>query len=54
MSPTTALFEQLDISLGTSSDDQRALDTWERLQAAPRDGDPDPNSRPPTCSSAAT
>lgn len=38
----SALFGQLDISLGTSSADQRALDTWERIQARARDGEPDP------------
>ncbi|MFJ5310187.1 glycosyl hydrolase family 95 catalytic domain-containing protein [Streptomyces sp. NPDC088350] len=38
----SALFGQLDISLGTSSADQRALDTWERVQARARDGEPDP------------
>ncbi|WP_427917775.1 glycosyl hydrolase family 95 catalytic domain-containing protein [Streptomyces sp. cg40] len=37
-----ALFGQLGISLGTSSADQRALDTWERIQARARDGVPDP------------
>ncbi|WP_405855198.1 glycoside hydrolase family 95 protein [Streptomyces sp. NBC_01515] len=37
-----ALFGQLDISLGTSTADQRALDTWERVQARARDGEPDP------------
>ncbi|MFE9597959.1 glycoside hydrolase N-terminal domain-containing protein [Streptomyces hokutonensis] len=37
-----ALFGQLGISLGTSSADQRALDTWERIQARARDGEPDP------------
>lgn len=36
------LFEQLDISLGTSSDEQRSLDTWDRLGARARDGEPDP------------
>ncbi|WP_328847181.1 glycosyl hydrolase family 95 catalytic domain-containing protein [Streptomyces sp. NBC_00258] len=36
------LFEQLDISLGTSSAEQRSLDTWERLGARARDGEPDP------------
>lgn len=38
----SALFGQLDVSLGTSSADQRALDTWERIQARARDGAPDP------------
>jgi alpha-L-fucosidase 2 len=37
-----ALFGQLDVSLGTSSAEQRALDTWERIQARARDGAPDP------------
>ncbi|MEU5027730.1 glycosyl hydrolase family 95 catalytic domain-containing protein [Streptomyces milbemycinicus] len=37
-----ALFEQLDLSLGTSSPAQRALDTWERVKARARDGVPDP------------
>ncbi|MBK6009550.1 glycoside hydrolase N-terminal domain-containing protein [Streptomyces sp. MBT53] len=37
-----ALFGQLGISLGTSSADQRALDTWERIQARALDGVPDP------------
>ncbi|ADI05325.1 hypothetical protein SBI_02204 [Streptomyces bingchenggensis BCW-1] len=37
-----ALFEQLDLSLGTSSAAQRALDTWERVKARARDGVPDP------------
>ncbi|GAA5031532.1 glycosyl hydrolase family 95 catalytic domain-containing protein [Streptomyces siamensis] len=37
-----ALFAQQDLSLGTSSAEQRALDTWERLQARARDDAPDP------------
>ncbi|MEV0224892.1 glycoside hydrolase N-terminal domain-containing protein [Streptomyces sp. NPDC050704] len=37
-----ALFEQLELSLGTSSAEQRALDTWERVRARARDGEPDP------------
>ncbi|MDH6431796.1 alpha-L-fucosidase 2 [Streptomyces sp. SAI-144] len=37
-----ALFGQLDVSLGTSSAEQRSLDTWERLRARARDGVPDP------------
>ncbi|MDN3024348.1 glycoside hydrolase N-terminal domain-containing protein [Streptomyces sp. S.PB5] len=37
-----ALFGQLDVSLGTSTDGQRALDTWERVRARARDGVPDP------------
>ncbi|WP_151484438.1 glycosyl hydrolase family 95 catalytic domain-containing protein [Streptomyces albicerus] len=37
-----ALFEQLEISLGTSSAGQRSLDTWERIRARARDGEPDP------------
>jgi len=36
------LFGQLDISLGTSSAEQRGLDTWERIKARARDGEPDP------------
>ncbi|MDQ0954989.1 alpha-L-fucosidase 2 [Streptomyces phaeochromogenes] len=36
------LFEQLEISLGASSAEQRSLDTWERLGARARDGEPDP------------
>ncbi|MCX4911342.1 glycoside hydrolase N-terminal domain-containing protein [Streptomyces sp. NBC_00878] len=36
------LFEQLDITLGTSSAEQRSLDTWERIKARARDGEPDP------------
>ncbi|MCD7444539.1 glycoside hydrolase family 95 protein [Streptomyces lincolnensis] len=37
-----ALFGQLDLSLGESTDEQRSLDTWERLKARSRDGVPDP------------
>ncbi|MCH5672142.1 glycosyl hydrolase family 95 catalytic domain-containing protein [Streptomyces gilvus] len=37
-----ALFGRFGLSLGTSSDRQRSLDTWERLQARARDGEPDP------------
>jgi alpha-L-fucosidase 2 len=37
-----ALFERMDFSLGESSAAQRDLDTWERLQARSRDGEPDP------------
>ncbi|MFC8347563.1 glycoside hydrolase N-terminal domain-containing protein [Streptomyces sp. NPDC057280] len=37
-----ALFGRLDLSLGTSTAEQRALDTWERLTARARDGVPDP------------
>ncbi|WP_030613583.1 glycosyl hydrolase family 95 catalytic domain-containing protein [Streptomyces fulvoviolaceus] len=37
-----ALFGQLDVTLGTSSEGQRSLDTWERLRARARDGAPDP------------
>jgi alpha-L-fucosidase 2 len=36
------LFGQMDISLGTSSSEQRALNTWERIKARTRDGQPDP------------
>ncbi|MFF1959954.1 glycoside hydrolase N-terminal domain-containing protein [Streptomyces sp. NPDC058220] len=36
------VFERMDISLGTSSPSQRGLDTWERLRARARDGEPDP------------
>jgi alpha-L-fucosidase 2 len=36
------VFEQLGIDLGTSSAAQRALDTWERVQARYRDNVPDP------------
>ncbi|MER5795100.1 glycoside hydrolase N-terminal domain-containing protein [Streptomyces sp. NPDC001980] len=37
-----ALFGQFDLSLGTSTDDQRELDTWARIQARADTGDPDP------------
>ncbi|MES5820060.1 glycoside hydrolase N-terminal domain-containing protein [Streptomyces sp. RG80] len=37
-----ALFGNLGVSLGTSTDEQRSLDTWERLRARARDGVPDP------------
>ncbi|MFF4116755.1 glycoside hydrolase N-terminal domain-containing protein [Streptomyces sp. NPDC001714] len=37
-----ALFGQFDLSLGTSTDDQRQLDTWARIQARADTGDPDP------------
>ncbi|WP_329243198.1 glycoside hydrolase family 95 protein [Streptomyces sp. NBC_01478] len=37
-----AAFGTFELSLGTSSDDQRALDTWERIQARHTSGDPDP------------
>ncbi|MEV6166791.1 glycoside hydrolase N-terminal domain-containing protein [Streptomyces sp. NPDC051954] len=37
-----ALYGQLDLSLGTSTADQRELDTWERLHARERDDVPDP------------
>ncbi|MFF4351009.1 glycoside hydrolase N-terminal domain-containing protein [Streptomyces sp. NPDC001530] len=37
-----ALFGQMDLSLGTSSAEQRGLDTWERITARARDGAPDP------------
>ncbi|WP_409474239.1 glycosyl hydrolase family 95 catalytic domain-containing protein [Streptomyces sp. HC307] len=37
-----ALYEQLGLSLGTSTAAQRELDTWERLKARARDGAPDP------------
>ncbi|QOV33588.1 glycoside hydrolase N-terminal domain-containing protein [Streptomyces ferrugineus] len=36
------LYGRLDLSLGTSTDAQRALDTWERLHARSRDPEPDP------------
>ncbi|OMI34514.1 hypothetical protein SPAR_36031 [Streptomyces sparsogenes DSM 40356] len=36
------LYERLSLSLGTSTDAQRSLDTWERLAARARDGAPDP------------
>ncbi|WLW57789.1 glycosyl hydrolase family 95 catalytic domain-containing protein [Streptomyces sp. YU58] len=37
-----SLFGQLGVSLGESTDEQRSLDTWERLKARSRDGVPDP------------
>ncbi|MGW7661354.1 glycosyl hydrolase family 95 catalytic domain-containing protein [Streptomyces sp. NPDC054756] len=37
-----ALYGRLGLSLGTSTAEQRALDTWERLHARARDGEPDP------------
>ncbi|MEU9347161.1 glycoside hydrolase N-terminal domain-containing protein [Streptomyces sp. NPDC048278] len=37
-----ALFGQFDLSLGTSTADQRELDTWARVQARAATGDPDP------------
>ncbi|MER6185008.1 glycoside hydrolase N-terminal domain-containing protein [Streptomyces sp. NPDC001652] len=37
-----ALFGQFDVSLGASSEEQRSLDTWERIRARARDGVPDP------------
>ncbi|NNN29896.1 glycoside hydrolase family 95 protein [Streptomyces sp. S3(2020)] len=37
-----ALFGQFDVSLGTSSEEQRSLDTWERIRARARDDVPDP------------
>ncbi|BFO18497.1 hypothetical protein SHKM778_48850 [Streptomyces sp. KM77-8] len=37
-----ALYGQLDLSLGTSTAEQRELDTWERLHARARDLVPDP------------
>ncbi|WBO68201.1 glycosyl hydrolase family 95 catalytic domain-containing protein [Streptomyces camelliae] len=37
-----ALFDRFSLSLGTSTDRQRSLDTWERIQARARDGEPDP------------
>ena len=38
----SALFGQFDLALGTSSDGQRSLDTWERIKARTETGDPDP------------
>ncbi|MEY9988835.1 alpha-L-fucosidase 2 [Streptomyces sp. V4I8] len=35
-------FGRMDLSFGTSSAEQRSLDTWERLRARARDGIPDP------------
>ncbi|MFD0006944.1 glycoside hydrolase N-terminal domain-containing protein [Streptomyces sp. NPDC127178] len=37
-----ALYGRLGLSLGTSTDAQRQLDTWERLHARSRDPEPDP------------
>ncbi|MGY5122400.1 glycosyl hydrolase family 95 catalytic domain-containing protein [Streptomyces sp. 900105755] len=37
-----ALFGQFDLSLGTSTAEQRELDTWARIQARADTGDPDP------------
>ncbi|MFG2942228.1 glycoside hydrolase N-terminal domain-containing protein [Streptomyces sp. NPDC048282] len=37
-----ALFGQFDLSLGTSTAEQRELDTWARVQARAATGDPDP------------
>ncbi|MET9449909.1 glycosyl hydrolase family 95 catalytic domain-containing protein [Streptomyces cinerochromogenes] len=37
-----ALFDRFGLSLGTSTAEQRSLDTWERIQARARDGEPDP------------
>ncbi|MFE1313824.1 glycoside hydrolase N-terminal domain-containing protein [Streptomyces sp. NPDC058755] len=37
-----ALYGRFDIRLGTSSDRQRALDTWERINARALDDTPDP------------
>ncbi|WP_089102683.1 glycosyl hydrolase family 95 catalytic domain-containing protein [Streptomyces hyaluromycini] len=37
-----ALFGQFDLSLGTSTADQRELDTWARIQARADTGNPDP------------
>ncbi|MFG2352269.1 glycoside hydrolase N-terminal domain-containing protein [Streptomyces sp. NPDC048521] len=37
-----ALFDRFGLSLGTSSAEQRSLDTWERIRARARDGEPDP------------
>ncbi|MEV0175495.1 glycoside hydrolase N-terminal domain-containing protein [Streptomyces sp. NPDC050803] len=36
------LYERMSLSLGTSTEAQRSLDTWERLRARARDGIPDP------------
>ncbi|MBI0383587.1 glycoside hydrolase family 95 protein, partial [Streptomyces albiflaviniger] len=36
------LYERFTLSLGTSTDAQRSLDTWKRLTARARDGVPDP------------
>jgi alpha-L-fucosidase 2 len=37
-----ALFDTISVDLGTSSTQQRELDTWARLQARARSGTPDP------------
>ena len=37
-----ALFERMDLSLGASTAQQRAMDTWERVRARATDADPDP------------
>ncbi|WP_328727023.1 glycoside hydrolase family 95 protein [Streptomyces sp. NBC_00259] len=37
-----ALFERMDLSLGASTAQQRAMDTWERVRARATDTDPDP------------
>ncbi|MEU6253982.1 glycoside hydrolase N-terminal domain-containing protein [Streptomyces sp. NPDC047043] len=37
-----ALFGTFSLTLGTSSADQRSMDTWERIKARARDGEPDP------------
>ncbi|MEW1776318.1 glycoside hydrolase N-terminal domain-containing protein [Streptomyces sp. NPDC086777] len=37
-----ALFGQFDLSLGTSTAEQRELDTWARIQSRADTGDPDP------------
>ncbi|WUW19716.1 glycoside hydrolase family 95 protein [Streptomyces sp. NBC_01463] len=37
-----ALFGRMSVELGSSTPRQRALDTWERLQARTAEGDPDP------------
>ncbi|MHC3470017.1 glycosyl hydrolase family 95 catalytic domain-containing protein [Streptomyces sp. 7R007] len=37
-----AIFGAFGLSLGSSTAEQRSLDTWERLQARARDGVPDP------------
>ncbi|KUJ54205.1 glycoside hydrolase N-terminal domain-containing protein [Streptomyces sp. NPDC093228] len=37
-----SLFGKLDVSLGTSSETQRSLDTWERVRARALDSAPDP------------
>ncbi|MEU6773621.1 glycoside hydrolase N-terminal domain-containing protein [Streptomyces sp. NPDC046759] len=37
-----ALYDRFGLTLGTSSAQQRSLDTWERIRARARDGAPDP------------